>query len=568
MSRFISKRYKDITPYIPGEQPKDRLYIKLNANETSCEPAPGVRRVLESSRMRNLGRYTEPTALEMRRLAAALCGVRPEEVLAGNGSDEILGWIFQTFFMDASVCYPDITYGFYESLAVGLGIEHHEVPLKDDFTLDVEALCHEKSNIVIANPNAPTGHMVPVSDIERIVAADPNRIVVVDEAYIQFHNESCMPLIRKYDNLIVVHTMSKAYALAGAHIGFAYGCQDLIHDLDCVRGVMNPYNISDITMAVGCAALRDQAYLEAHVRDVEEAREYTTTELRELGFKVLDSRTNFIFLKHPYLSGEEYVRELRERGILVRRYPSMKRAENYVDALDPAVPGGVRSYFMKKKVLFCDYPQAMDESYAWQREEILRAYPDADVRVVPYASPQQLRAELAQADALVTAFLPLTREVLAAAPRLRIVSVHATGYGNVNVDAARDLGIAHVADYCTEEVAEHTMALMLALARHLKAYDHHVNEGFSWQFESEKGLHRIKGRHLMLFGWGRISRRVAQAGIRHEGRRRLAPFDGRSCDGGRRPQRHEGRSIRGRRNPFQPYGRSTRELSFLPARGV
>ena len=139
-----------------------------------------------------------------------------------------------------------------------------------------------------------------------------------------------MPLIRKYDNLIVVHTMSKAYALAGAHIGFAYGCQDLIHDLDCVRGVMNPYNISDITMAVGCAALRDQAYLEAHVRDVEEARAYATTELRELGFKVLDSRTNFIFLKHPYLSGEEYVRELRERGILVRRYPSMKRAENYV----------------------------------------------------------------------------------------------------------------------------------------------------------------------------------------------------------------------------------------------
>ena len=167
---------------------------------------------------------------------------------------------------------------------------------------------------------------------------------------------------------------------------------------------------------------------------------------------------------------------------------------------------------MKKKVLFCDYPQAMDESYAWQREEILRAYPDADVRVVPYASPQQLRAELAQADALVTAFLPLTREVLAAAPRLRIVSVHATGYGNVNVDAARDLGIAvtHVADYCTEEVAEHTMALMLALARHLKAYDHHVNEGFSWQFESEKGLHRLCGRHLMLFGWGRISRRVAK----------------------------------------------------------
>ena len=167
---------------------------------------------------------------------------------------------------------------------------------------------------------------------------------------------------------------------------------------------------------------------------------------------------------------------------------------------------------MKKKVLFCDYPQAMDESYAWQREEILRAYPDADVRVVSYASPQQLRAELAQADALVTAFLPLTREVLAAAPRLRIVSVHATGYGNVNVDAARDLGIAvtHVADYCTEEVAEHTMALMLALARHLKAYDHHVNEGFSWQFESEKGLHRLCGRHLMLFGWGRISRRVAK----------------------------------------------------------
>ena len=167
---------------------------------------------------------------------------------------------------------------------------------------------------------------------------------------------------------------------------------------------------------------------------------------------------------------------------------------------------------MKRTVLFCDYPQAMDESYAWQRNEILQAYPDADVRVVPYASPQQLRAELSKADALVTAFLPITREVLAAAPHLRIVSIHATGYGNVNVEAARDLGIAvtNVPDYCTEEVAEHTLALMLALARHLKAYDHHVNEGFSWQFESEKRLHRLCGRCLCLFGWGRISRRVAQ----------------------------------------------------------
>lgn len=165
-----------------------------------------------------------------------------------------------------------------------------------------------------------------------------------------------------------------------------------------------------------------------------------------------------------------------------------------------------------KKILFCDYPQAMDACYEGQKAAVLRAYPDAVVRVVPYVSPQQFREELKDADALVTAFLPLTREVLSGARKLQIISVHATGYGNVNVAAACDFGITvtHVADYCTEEVAEHTLALLLALARHLKAYDHHANEGFSWRFEVEKGLHRLSGRQLMLFGWGRISRRVAQ----------------------------------------------------------
>lgn len=330
MSRFLSRRYKDITPYIPGEQPDDQVYIKLNANETSCEPAPGVRRVLESARMRKLGRYTEPTAYAMRRLAGELHGARPEEILAGNGSDEILGWIFLTFFADASVCYPDITYGYYESLAVGLGIEHHEVPLCADFTVDVDALCKEKSHIVLANPNAPTGYLLPVSDIERIVAADPGRLVVVDEAYVDFHNPSCLPLIKKYDNLLVVQTMSKAYALAGAHIGFAYGCESLIRDLDCMRGVMNPYNISDITAAVGCAALEDQVHLESHVFDVAMARDYATGALRRMGFYVLESRTNFIFVASPSLSGPAYVEALRASGILVRNYPSMARAKNFV----------------------------------------------------------------------------------------------------------------------------------------------------------------------------------------------------------------------------------------------
>ena len=163
-------------------------------------------------------------------------------------------------------------------------------------------------------------------------------------------------------------------------------------------------------------------------------------------------------------------------------------------------------------VLFCDYPQSMDESYAWQKAQIERAHPDAVVRVVPYASPQQFQSALAEADALVTAFLPLTREVLSGARRLRIVSIHATGYGTVNLAAAKELGITvtNVVDYCTTEVAEHTMALLLALARHLKAYDQHVQERYAWQFETETGLHRLAGRRLMLFGWGRISWTVAR----------------------------------------------------------
>lgn len=330
MSRFLSPRYKDLEPYVLGEQPKDPSIIKLNANETSLPPSPMVLDVLKSERMRHLGRYTDPQSRELKQVLSERYAVRQSEVLVGNGSDEVLGLIFLAFFERARVCFPDVTYGFYETQAKAFGIDYQRMPLKADFTVDVDGYVQTDRNIILANPNAPTGYVLPVSEIERIVAANPDRLVVIDEAYVDYGNESCVPLIHKYDNLLVVQTMSKSRNLAGAHIGYCFGNASLIQDLEGMKAVFNPFNLSDVSMAIGVAAIKDEDYLQKCTQATMAAREYTKAELRKLDFYVMDSHTNFVFVTHPWLTAAEYNAKLREHGIIARHYPQEPRIKNFL----------------------------------------------------------------------------------------------------------------------------------------------------------------------------------------------------------------------------------------------
>lgn len=330
MSRFLSKVYEEMVKYVPGEQPKDREYIKLNANETSMLPSPKVYEALRSVRMNKLGKYADPDAKELRNAIAKRYEVDINQVFVGNGSDEVLGFIFLAFFGSTSkICFPDITYGFYEVFSKSFGINAKAFKLKDDFTVDVEEYINTDRDIVLPNPNAPTGFAVRVDDIEKMVKANKNRLVVIDEAYVDYGAESCIPLIKKYDNLIVVHTMSKSRNLAGAHIGYCIASESLIEDLNSLKFAFNPFNMSDISLAIGRAAVEDTEYHEKCIKTIIENREYTKRELEKLGFKVLDSKTNFIFVTHPEISAEEYNSKLREHGILARHY-KQDRIENYL----------------------------------------------------------------------------------------------------------------------------------------------------------------------------------------------------------------------------------------------
>ena len=330
MSRFLSEIYKNMVPYVPGEQPKDRKYIKLNANETSMLPSPKVYEVLRSTRMNNLGKYADPDAKELRSAIAKRYDVNMENVFVGNGSDEVLGFIFLAFFDRTSkICFPDITYGFYDVFSKSFGIDGEAFKLKEDFTVDVDQYVKTERDIVLPNPNAPTGYALSVDEIERMVKANKDRLVVIDEAYVDYGTESCIPLTKKYDNLIVVHTMSKSRNLAGAHIGYCIASEKLIEDLNGLKFAFNPFNMSDISLAIGTAAVEDTAYHEKSVRTIIENREYTKAEFRRLGFEVLDSKTNFIFVTHPQITAEDYNKKLREFGILARHY-KQERIENYL----------------------------------------------------------------------------------------------------------------------------------------------------------------------------------------------------------------------------------------------
>ncbi len=322
MSEFLASKYMGLSPYVPGEQPKDRTYIKLNANETSVPPCPGVARALaDPTLVASLGRYADPHCLPLREAVARSYGISSDEVFCGNGSDEVLGFLLLTFCEAGSrIAFPDVTYGFYRDFSATQGLDWTEIALRDDFTLDVDAFAAFDGTVVFPNPNAPTGLAISTDEVARICATHPKRLVIVDEAYVDYGNETCAPLVRDHRNLVVVHTMSKSRNLAGAHIGWCIAQPDLVSDLNDIKFSFNPFNLSAPTMAIGIAALADEAYFHACTTAICETRDRTREALGRLGFTVLPSRANFLFATHATLSARDWCARLREAGILTRHY--------------------------------------------------------------------------------------------------------------------------------------------------------------------------------------------------------------------------------------------------------
>ena len=320
MSRFFTSQLRHLEAYTPGEQPRDMQYTKLNTNES---PFPAPQTVIDAAEREagKLNLYCDPACTALCAAAAKLYDVEPCNIMPVNGSDEALYFAFLAFCDDTHpMAYPDISYSFYPVFAAINRICAHPIALKPDFTIDPADYCGLHENIVIANPNAPTGIALTLTQIETIVSSNPDHIVIIDEAYVDFGAESCVPLTKKYDNLLVTQTFSKSRSMAGARLGFAIGHRDLIADLNTIRFSTNPYHVNRMTQAAGIAAIEANETFLANCRVIMENREYTTRALSRLGFTVLPSKANFVFARHATIPGGTLYTALKARGVLVRHF--------------------------------------------------------------------------------------------------------------------------------------------------------------------------------------------------------------------------------------------------------
>lgn len=329
MSRFLTEKYKGLAPYTPGEQPQDKKYVKLNTNESPFPPS-GKAMELAKAELSRLMLYPDPDVTALTKEIAKTYVVCENEVIVTNGSDEVLNFAFMAFCdKKTPAVFPDITYGFYKVFADLNGVPYTEIPLKDDFSVDTGALMAADGVLFIANPNAPTGIALTASEIEEIVKSNKERVVVVDEAYVDFGAESAVPLTKKYSNLLVTMTFSKSRSMAGARLGFGIGQRELIDDLVRIKYSTNPYNVNRMTAAAGLGALLDREYFCENCRKIIEAREWTAGVLSSLGFELTPTRANFIFAKSDEIGGEELYLSLKDRGVLVRHFKS-PRIRDYV----------------------------------------------------------------------------------------------------------------------------------------------------------------------------------------------------------------------------------------------
>ena len=321
MSRYMSARFDGLEAYVPGEQPQDMRYVKLNTNESPFPPSPEVRAAVNAAEAERLNRYPDPEGKVLRARLAEMYGVEPDNVFLANGSDELLFFAFLAFCDgERPVAFPSISYGFYPVYAQLLRLPYTEVPLREGFVLDPADYCGLGQNIVIANPNAPTGRAISTADIEEVVRSNPDHVVLIDEAYVDFGGESCLPLIHKYDNLLVCQTFSKFRSLAGGRLGFALAGEGLIADLEKIKYSINSYNINRLTAAAALATLDSNGYYLENSKKIQASRAYTAAELDKLGFETLPSLANFIFTRCPRMEGGALYRALKAKGVLVRHW--------------------------------------------------------------------------------------------------------------------------------------------------------------------------------------------------------------------------------------------------------
>ena len=326
MSKFLNERLNKLESYTPGEQPQDKKYIKLNTNESPFPPSPSVIKAVNDDEVRDLRLYCDPECKKLRQGMAELLGVKPENIFLSNGSDDILNFSFMAYGEKGAV-FPDITYGFYSVFAELYGIDTEIIALKEDFTIDIDAFCGQNKLVVIANPNAPTGIELSLEEIEKIVILNPNSIVLIDEAYVDFGGTSCMELTRKYKNLLCVGTFSKSRSMAGARLGFAVADKELIADLEKIKYSTNPYNINRLTQIAGTAAVNENKYYMDNCKKIIENRKYTVKELEALGFEVLPSKANFVFAKSDQISGKKLYEKLKDKGVLIRHFEKPRIAD-------------------------------------------------------------------------------------------------------------------------------------------------------------------------------------------------------------------------------------------------
>jgi len=330
MRRFWNEKTRNLKPYVPGEQPRDRKFIKLNTNENPYPPSPAVIRAAKEA-VERARLYPDPDCLILREAAAEYYNVSIDNIFAGNGSDEVLALAFMTFFdSHKPILFPDITYTFYPVYCNLLNIPYITAALREDFSVPVDKFMgFNGGGIVLANPNAPTGILLGLKEIEAIVGSNPDSVVILDEAYIDFGGETAVPLVKKYENLLIVQTLSKSRSLAGLRVSVAIGGLQLIEGLVKVKNSFNSYTLDHAALAAGAQAFRDVSYFN-EIRDkIIQTRERTAGNLREMGFTVTDSKANFLFVSHRDINAEFIFHYLRNNGILVR-YFNLPRINNYL----------------------------------------------------------------------------------------------------------------------------------------------------------------------------------------------------------------------------------------------
>ena len=331
MSRFMRKEYDSIVPYTPGEQLNDKKYIKLNTNESPFPASPKVLEVLNSDLINSLYLYSDPKLKKIKQAIADFYSVTPEQIFVGNGSDDVIAFAFMAFGgLGGDFCCPDITYSFYPVFADLFKVNLEQIPLKDDFSVDANDYIGKNKNIIIANPNAPTGLALTHEEIELIVKTNPDNVVIIDEAYSDFsEGTSVIDLVDKYDNLIVTQTFSKSRSLAGLRVGFSVSSKILADDLEKLKYSFNPYNVNTLSVEAAAVAIADREYYEKTIAETVKIREFTKSELAKRGFTLTDSKSNFVFAKTDKIPSSELYEELRKRGVLIRYFNSPRISDYF-----------------------------------------------------------------------------------------------------------------------------------------------------------------------------------------------------------------------------------------------